>query len=122
MLVKRAQDWDESEMRWNNKLATGDEENDEETDPRTDSETLDKLLELSLPLSAPDDCGALDKWTRLAVREELPEPRVDEDIVLAPEYDAKKAEEEEKKNQVDSANFSGGGARFSCPTSRGARS
>lgn len=111
MLVKRAMNWDESEMRWKGKREAVDEDEDEGDDPRTDSDTLDRLLEVSLSLRAvcADQAPDTDKWTRLAMREELPDPRPDEEMVLSPGYDPKKAEEEEKKNQADTANFSGGG-------------
>lgn len=107
MLVKRAQQEDESEMRWRGKdMAELEEAGEGEEDPRSDSELLDILLQASSKCDLP--IAGLDTWGKLAQREELPEPREDEDIVLADDYDAKKADEEEKKNQADTANFSGG--------------
>lgn len=109
MLVKRAQNWDESEMMWRGKHAANDDDDDEE-DPRSDSELYDHLLaslaaQPTSPGSRTDPCD----WTGIASREELPDPRPDEDVVLSADYDAKKAEEEERKNQFEVAKFSGGG-------------
>lgn len=107
MLVKRAQDLDESEMIWRGKHATGEADDQDLDDPRTDNEMLDKLKGVPIALLAAT--SDLDKWTSIAASEDLPDPRPDEDTVLAPGYDAKKAEEEEKKNQAEAARFSGGG-------------
>lgn len=110
MLVKRAQQWDESEMYWRGKSTVADtEEGDGDDDPRTDEELLDKLNGVSLnPLTA-EEVADLAKWTVAGSKEELPDPQEDEDMVVTEDYDAKKAEEEEKKNQADTATFSGGG-------------
>lgn len=110
MLVMKAQDYDESEMRWRGKSLPGElDDEDEDEDPRTDADLLDTLMNVDTPVLSIGDIVNLSKWTALAAKEELPDPPEDEDVVLTEGYDAKKAEEEEKKNQADTANFSGGG-------------
>lgn len=108
MLVKRAQQSDEHELNWRGKSG-GDEDDleDETEDPRTDEE-LRQSLEAGLALLGGTP-PAEANWTKLATKEALPAPSEKEEQVLAEGYDYKSVEEEEKKNQHDSAKFSGGG-------------
>lgn len=112
MLVKRAQSEGEDQLRWRGQSLTGqldDDDDDEEEDPRTDLELLDVLTNTVSPVSAIDDADKHSKWTAVGANEELPDALEDEDVILAEGYDAEKAEREERKNQAESANFSGGG-------------
>lgn len=112
MLVKRAQQWDEGEMYKRGQARLGDgSEDDDDDDPRTDIDTLYNLDSVRSASLSDEDIIGLNKWTAVGAKEELPDAHEDEDVVLAEGYDAKKAEEEEKKNQADTANFSGGGKR-----------
>ena len=109
----RAQHYDENDVKWRNQSAPGKlEDDDGEEDPRTDAELLDTLFKTATSDPTVEDIDGLSRWTLLGAREELPDPLEDEDVVLEEGYDAKKAEEEEKKNQVDTANFSGGGKYY----------
>jgi hypothetical protein len=108
MLVKRAQQSDEQVLAWRGRIVLDDQEDQSGTDNTTDEE-LRLFLDRAIANLDHLPQAELDMCTQRAARCKFPAAPVNEEAILSEDYDAKKAEEEEKKNQTDSAEFSGGG-------------